>query len=79
MNLDRHTMARQMPRAITLAASDLASQRRGSAPVNHFVVGNLLPEDWANAIRSAFPRPEAMVVTAGISSFGKGNRLAPTD
>jgi hypothetical protein len=40
-------MARQMVRAITLAASDLASQWRGSAPVNHFVVDNLLPEDWA--------------------------------
>jgi len=55
-------MARQMLPAITLAASDLASQWRGSAPVNHFVVDNLLPEEWAHAIRFAFPPPEAMVL-----------------
>ena len=62
MKLDRHTMARQMLPAITLAASDLASQWRGSAPVNHFVVDNLLPEQWAHAIRSAFPQAGAMVL-----------------
>ena len=62
MKLDRHTMAQQMLPAITLAASDLASQWSSSVPVNHFVVDNLLPEEWAHAIRSAFPQPETMVL-----------------
>jgi Rps23 Pro-64 3,4-dihydroxylase Tpa1-like proline 4-hydroxylase len=62
VKLDRHTMARQMLPAIDLAFSELASQWRRSAPVNHFVVDNLLPKEWAQAIRSAFPRSEAMVL-----------------
>ena len=48
--------------AIAERASELASQWRASAPVNHFVVDDLLPEEWVHAIRSAFPRPHAMVL-----------------
>ena len=62
MNLDRYAIARHMLPAIDLRASDLASQWSASAPVNHFVVDDLLPEEWVHAIRSAFPRPEAMVL-----------------
>lgn len=62
MKLDRDAIAQHMRPAIELHASNLASQWRASAPVNHFVVDNLLPEEWARSIRSAFPRPEAMVL-----------------
>jgi Rps23 Pro-64 3,4-dihydroxylase Tpa1-like proline 4-hydroxylase len=62
VRLDRDAIAQHMLPAIALRASDLASQWRGSAPVNHFVVDNLLPEEWVQAIRSAFPLPEAMVL-----------------
>jgi Rps23 Pro-64 3,4-dihydroxylase Tpa1-like proline 4-hydroxylase len=62
VKLDRDALARHMLPAIALRASDLASQWETSAPVNHFVVDDLLPEEWVRAIRSAFPRPEAMVL-----------------
>ena len=62
VKLDRQVIALQIEPAIAAHAADLASQWTGSAPVNHFVVDNLLPVEWAHAIRSAFPRPEAMVL-----------------
>jgi Rps23 Pro-64 3,4-dihydroxylase Tpa1-like proline 4-hydroxylase len=62
VKLDRDAIARHMLPVIALRAADLASQWRTSAPVNHFVVDDLLPEEWGHAIRSAFPRPEAMVL-----------------
>ena len=62
VKLDRNVIARQILPAIALHAADLASQWKESAPVNHFVVDNLLPEEWAHAIRTAFPRREAMVL-----------------
>jgi Rps23 Pro-64 3,4-dihydroxylase Tpa1-like proline 4-hydroxylase len=62
VKLDRHAIAHQILPAIAAHAADLASQWKGSAPVNHFVVDDLLPEEWAHAIRSAFPRPEAMIL-----------------
>jgi Rps23 Pro-64 3,4-dihydroxylase Tpa1-like proline 4-hydroxylase len=62
VKIDRDAIARHMLPAIALHASDLASQWKASTPVNHFVVDNLLPEEWVHAIRSAFPGPEAMVL-----------------
>src|SRR5580658_4461258 len=62
VKLDRDAIAQHMLPAIALRAADLASQWRASAPVNHFVVDNLLPEEWVQAIRAAFPLPEAMVL-----------------
>ena len=62
MKLDRDELARHMLSVIARRTSDLASQWRGSAPVNHFIVDDLLPEEWAHAIRSAFPRPESMIL-----------------
>jgi Rps23 Pro-64 3,4-dihydroxylase Tpa1-like proline 4-hydroxylase len=62
VKLDRHTISQQMLPRIAQAASELASQWSESAPVNHFVVDDLLPQEWAHAIRSAFPRPEVMVL-----------------
>jgi Rps23 Pro-64 3,4-dihydroxylase Tpa1-like proline 4-hydroxylase len=62
VKLDRDELARHMLSVMARRTSDLASQWRVSAPVNHFVVDDLLPEEWVRAIRSAFPRPEAMVL-----------------
>jgi len=62
VKLDRHSIARQMLPAIAARTANLASQWKGSAPVNHFVVDNLLPDDWAHTIRSAFPRQDKMVL-----------------
>lgn len=38
----------------------LASQWKASTPISHFVLDDLLPKDWTQAIRDAFPPPEAM-------------------
>jgi Rps23 Pro-64 3,4-dihydroxylase Tpa1-like proline 4-hydroxylase len=40
----------------------LRAQWEGSSPINHFVLDDLLPEDWAREIRSAFPDGASMML-----------------
>lgn len=40
----------------------LTTQWRDSTPINHFVVDDVLPSSWAEAIHAAFPNPGAMTL-----------------
>lgn len=54
-------MAREIERRIQAEKSNLARQWQQSAPINHFVLDDLLPEKWACKIREAFPSGSQMV------------------
>src|SRR5579883_1636083 len=56
----RERMGREIVRRLGELEPQLSSQWRGTAPINHFVVDNVLPPDWASAIRSAFPDARSM-------------------
>jgi Rps23 Pro-64 3,4-dihydroxylase Tpa1-like proline 4-hydroxylase len=62
MELNRASLARQMHPVIADQAAELARQWAHSAPINHFIVDDLLPQEWARSIRSAFPGRETMML-----------------
>lgn len=62
MMLDRQTLANEICRRLDAERQAITRQWQDSAPVNHFVVDELLPPQWTAEIRSAFPKPEAMVL-----------------
>jgi Rps23 Pro-64 3,4-dihydroxylase Tpa1-like proline 4-hydroxylase len=64
--LDRKAFARQMLPRITSRIEELGLQWKQTAPVNYFVIDDLLPEECAHAIRAAFPPPEAMVLKSSL-------------
>jgi Rps23 Pro-64 3,4-dihydroxylase Tpa1-like proline 4-hydroxylase len=66
MKLDRANLARQMHPIIAGKAAELTRQWTESAPINYFVLDDLLPEDWARSIRAAFPRPETMALKSSL-------------
>ena len=66
MKLDRTSLARHMHPVIAGRAAQLAAQWTQSAPINHFIVDDLLPEDWAHSIRASFPTPEAMALKSSL-------------
>jgi Rps23 Pro-64 3,4-dihydroxylase Tpa1-like proline 4-hydroxylase len=81
MEFDRGSLARQMHTVIAGKAAELAQQWTQSAPINHFIVDDLLPEEWARSIRSAFPGPESMVLKSSLRELkyvaAQMNRYAP--
>lgn len=44
----------------------LISQWRDTAPINHFVIDDVLPNDWAQQIRAAFPRVDDMTLRSSL-------------
>jgi Rps23 Pro-64 3,4-dihydroxylase Tpa1-like proline 4-hydroxylase len=62
MNLDRHSLANEICRRLDVEYEPIARQWYGSAPVNHFVIDDVLPEAWAQRIRAAFPIGSAMTL-----------------
>lgn len=66
MKLDRKVIAQRMLPRIVAHIAELEQQWRQSAPVSHFVVDDLLPEEWAYEIRSAFPQPETMTLKSSL-------------
>jgi Rps23 Pro-64 3,4-dihydroxylase Tpa1-like proline 4-hydroxylase len=60
--LDRATLAQQICARLDARHPEIERQWRATAPVNHFVVDDLLPPEWTAQIHSAFPKPEAMVL-----------------
>lgn len=62
MNLSRSVLARAIEQRIEASRSNLARQWRRSAPLNHFVLDDLLPEQWTRAIRNAFPDGSRMAL-----------------
>lgn len=57
---DRARMAEEIVRRIAELEPELAEQWRRTAPINHFVLDDVLPSEWATAIRSAFPEGKSM-------------------
>ncbi|HEY1900568.1 MAG TPA: 2OG-Fe(II) oxygenase [Steroidobacteraceae bacterium] len=66
MALDRRAFAGQMLPRITSCIEDSARQWRQSAPVNHFVIDDLLSEEWVHSIRQAFPPAETMMLKSSL-------------
>ena len=60
--LDREILAREICARLDAQRADIQRQWRSTEPVNHFVVDDLLPPQWAARIRSVFPQPRAMVL-----------------
>lgn len=58
--LHREALADAMVRRILESDAELVRQWRETAPIQYFVLDDLLPEDWAQAISSAFPAPRCM-------------------
>jgi Rps23 Pro-64 3,4-dihydroxylase Tpa1-like proline 4-hydroxylase len=61
-NLTRGALAQEIHRRIDSARTELTRQWQQSAPLNHFVLDDLLPQEWTRAIRSAFPRNDRMTL-----------------
>jgi Rps23 Pro-64 3,4-dihydroxylase Tpa1-like proline 4-hydroxylase len=66
MNPNRGTLAQRMLPCFQSRIPELVRQWRDTAPINFFVIDDLLPEDWARSIRSAFPQPETMALKSSL-------------
>jgi Rps23 Pro-64 3,4-dihydroxylase Tpa1-like proline 4-hydroxylase len=62
MELNRSLMAGEICKALDRNLAGLANQWRANSPISHFVVDDLLPEDWASRICRAFPRGDSMTL-----------------
>jgi Rps23 Pro-64 3,4-dihydroxylase Tpa1-like proline 4-hydroxylase len=62
VDLTRNVLAREIQRRIESERTTLARQWQAAAPINHFVVDDLLPEEWTRRIREAFPNDEQMTL-----------------
>jgi Rps23 Pro-64 3,4-dihydroxylase Tpa1-like proline 4-hydroxylase len=66
MQLTRMALAEKIGRSIQDLEGQLARAWRATAPINHFVVDDLLPVPWAKAIRSAFPQAASMTLSRSL-------------
>ena len=66
MKLDRKVIAQQMLPKITARIAELEQQWQHSGPVNYFLIDDLLPPEWADRIRAAFPKPDAMKLKSSL-------------
>jgi Rps23 Pro-64 3,4-dihydroxylase Tpa1-like proline 4-hydroxylase len=55
MTLTRVEIGRKIHARLEQGRDALAEQWNASAPVNHFVLDDLLPQEWTHEIRAAFP------------------------
>jgi len=62
MSFNREILGREICARLDEHRERIARQWSQSAPIPHFVIDDLLPEEWARRIRAAFPKPEAMVL-----------------
>ena len=62
VKLDRQVMAEVIGQRLEAETARLREQWQGTGPISHFVVDDLLPAEWAERIRAAFPAPEQMVL-----------------
>ncbi len=58
--LTRHSLGTEIAARIGAAREDLAAQWASSGSINHFVLDDVLPQDWTRHIRQAFPPGTAM-------------------
>jgi Rps23 Pro-64 3,4-dihydroxylase Tpa1-like proline 4-hydroxylase len=62
VELTRNALAVEIQRRIEAERASLVRQWQDSAPINYFVLDNLLPEEWTRRIREVFPGDDAMVL-----------------
>lgn len=55
-------MAQMIAARLDSEREGLVQQWQQSTPINHFVIDDVLPDDWAQRIRNAFPESNAMVL-----------------
>lgn len=60
--LDRAVLGQEICARLDARRTQIEQQWRATAPVNHFVIDDLLPQEWTARMRAAFPKPEAMVL-----------------
>lgn len=60
--LDRAILARQICARLDEEHAEIERAWHSNAPINHFVVDDLLPAQWATQIRAAFPQPQQMAL-----------------
>ena len=60
LKLNREAIAREICARLDAHLLRIGRQWEQSVPVRHFVVDDLLPEDWARQIRAAFPGSRQM-------------------
>jgi Rps23 Pro-64 3,4-dihydroxylase Tpa1-like proline 4-hydroxylase len=61
-SLTRATLAERIVERLRAEREGLARQWRETAPVNYFVVDDVLPHAWASQIRAAFPQGREMTL-----------------
>lgn len=81
MTLTRAEIGLRIHERLEAARDDLARQWSASAPINHFVLDDLLPGDWTREIRAAFPPDRDMVLKRSLRETkyvaAQMNRYAP--
>jgi Rps23 Pro-64 3,4-dihydroxylase Tpa1-like proline 4-hydroxylase len=66
MSITRDTLAREICGRLDSEREAVRLQWERSAPIQHFVVDDLLPPEWARQIRAAFPKPGAMSLKSSL-------------
>ncbi len=69
MELEREALAREICSRLDSQRHEIRQQWDGSAPVRHFVVDRILPDEWAARIRSAFPDSHEMTLRHSLREF----------
>jgi Rps23 Pro-64 3,4-dihydroxylase Tpa1-like proline 4-hydroxylase len=62
MELTRERLAREIRQRLETEHTRLMQQWRDCGAINHFVLDDVLPEEWTHAIRAAFPSNQQMVL-----------------
>lgn len=62
MTLTRSQIANRIAARLEAERDTIARQWDASAPINHFIVDDLLPPEWAHQIRGAFPPESSMTL-----------------
>jgi Rps23 Pro-64 3,4-dihydroxylase Tpa1-like proline 4-hydroxylase len=62
MDLERNVLGREICDRLDSQRHEIRRQWEQSAPIRHFVVDDVLPREWAEQIRTAFPDGQAMTL-----------------
>ena len=66
MDLNRSTLGRQIALRLQAEAGRLEAQWQQTSPINHFVLDDLLPPQWTQAIATAFPPGDSMTLRSSL-------------
>ena len=69
MEINRATMGAHIAARLGSRAGELAEIWQHTAPLRHFYIDDVLPQDWVHAVRNAFPAPETMSLKKSMREF----------